>query len=403
MVTTLEPEVRGQKSEIAESNGAHPPLAPAEDDGKRAVAARFNIGRHMLESALANAAPHEQTAMERFWKYCHSRNLDRARIGKLLKKSDGQFYSSDSIYQTLTGRRGNEGVSLGPICRAMDEFLREVEPSTGSESFIVTDLAESMWIYCDRGLRLGAVGFIFGDMSLGKTDAVIELCTNRKDNHKRLYTRMPTRGHLVHFLQAAARGLGLGDRQTVANLRQNVIEGLPDQWIIDEFDQCFLSIRNTWGLATADFIREAWDYRRRVGRPISIILIADHFGREQITKGENAKRLKRLWRRRLPRLQLPDMLSRADRNKFSRAVGLPPASRETVTIRTADGTFSDSPIVLEKEVIAASGLGYWKMILADAAENAREQRRQITWGAVLKSYSVFTAEEESDGTEEDEA
>jgi hypothetical protein len=249
-------------------------------------------------------------------------------------------------------------------------------------------------------------------MSLGKTDAAIELCTNRKDNHKRLYTRMPTRGHLHHFLQAAARGLALGDRQTVANLRQNVIEGLPDQWIIDEFDQCFLSIRNTWGLATADFIREAWDYRRRVGRPISVVLIADHFGRDQITQGENAKRLKRLWRRRLPRLQLPDMMSRADRNKFSRAVGLPAASRDPLTIRAtlADRsgkerteTFTDSPLNLEKEVIAANGLGYWKMILADAAENAREQRRQITWGAVLKSYAVFAAEEASDGREEEEA
>ena len=59
-----------------------------------------------------------------------------------------------------------------------------------------------------------------------------------------------------------------------------------------------------------------------------------------------------------------------------------------------DKTYSDQPLRLQKQVTEEEGLGVWLMILQDAADIAREQRRAISWGAVIKAYCLSKADGE---------
>jgi hypothetical protein len=372
-----------------------PPSTSLAGTNGHSTALRFNIGRDSLERAIIDLPEDQAGALQRFWRYCNDRNIDRKRLGTLLKKSNGDFYSSDSIYQVLTGRRTEAGNSLEPIIRSIDAFLCQVEPSTGASKFLKTHFAEMIWDYCDKVHARKEFGLVFGDNSMGKTDAVVQLC--RRD-HRRLYTQMTTRGHLTNFLQRAARTLAMGDRQTAANLRHRITEALPDQWIVDESHQCFQAIRNTLGLSTLEFIREIWDQRRLMQRPMSVVLVMDHYGRDRLFE---SKLLKKLVRRCYRPLQLPNMLDRHDLNVFSRAVGLPAARNEeekvTVKLIDRDGnehskSCTENPFTLQREVIKAHGLHVWKSILDDAAQIARDQRREITWGAVIKAHAIFEAD-----------
>jgi hypothetical protein len=45
-------------------------------------------------------------------------------------------------------------------------------------------------------------------------------------------------------------------------------------------------------------------------------------------------------------------------------------------------------------VSSEEGLGVWLSILGDAREMAEEQKKDITWGAVLKAYCVSQADAE---------
>lgn len=400
MVATLEPPplVRHSPS----SNGAAAVGSPRSS--LVASTQRFNIGRDALNKAVAELPASQRDSMEWFWRYCSERNLGRDRLGKLLEKSNGQFYSPDSIYQALSGRRSEAGINLEPICLSIDLFRQKVEPATASEGFVETRLARKIWRYCEKARKLRRIGFIFGDMSIGKSHALIELA---KRDANVTYTRMPTRGHLNHYLQECARKFAMGDRQTVADLRDRVIDALrsapgekPKQLIIDEADQCFQSIRNFLGLGTLDFIREIYD-----AAGCSLVLVFDHHGRDELLGGKHAKRLKRLWRRRLPRLQLPAMLSVEDLDAFAAAVGLPAATPDPIKIRatvideeTGEESLRehiDNPARLQRYVIANDGLTVWLMLLQEAKELAEEKKKPITWGAVIKTHAEFAGQEDA--------
>jgi hypothetical protein len=102
MVATLDPAVAAPRPLPHSGNGNNgtSDLAPA-----LRAAPRFNIGRDALNKATADLPAEQRATLEWFWSYCRDNNLGRDRLGKLLEKANGTFYSADSIYQLLTGRR----------------------------------------------------------------------------------------------------------------------------------------------------------------------------------------------------------------------------------------------------------------------------------------------------------
>jgi DNA transposition AAA+ family ATPase len=403
MVEEQTAEDRGQRTEIAVNGVADTPQSAIRIPHSKEMPqiaydlqeGRFAIGRDSLNRAIAGLDHGQARILERFHRWCTERNIPRSQLGTLLRKPNGEFYSVDSIYQTLTGRRTESGASIAPICKAIDEFLARVEPTTKTEGFIETRLAREVWRFMDRVIDKAKVSFLFGDMSLGKSTIAGEYARRHPDC---LYTRMPTRGQLGDYLKECAEKMAMGVYSGVSNLRNRVIDGIPRGLIIDEADQCFQSIKNSLGLATLDFIREAYDKRKR-----GIILIMDHHGRNELIRGQNAARLKRLWRRRLSPLQLPSSLYESDAVLFAESVGLTAAPDEAVSVnvkfkdddgRERSQIHRDNPKRLQDTVVAKDGLGVWLMLLEDAADLAKEARKQISWGAVIKAHALFTAMEQ---------
>lgn len=357
---------------------------------------RFGIGRDDLNTAISDLPHGQARTLEWFWRWCSERNVSRSRIAQLLRKPNGDFYSVDTIYQTLSGRRAEQGINVAPICKAIEEFRSGVEPNPKTEGFIETRLAQEVWRYIGRAIKKKKIGLIFGDMSIGKSIAAGEYARRHTDV---CYTRMPTRGQLGDYLKECAGKMAMGAYSGVGNLRDRVINGIPNGLIIDEADQCFQSVKNSLGLATLDFIREAYD-RKACG----IVLIMDHHGRNELMRGHNAARLKRLYRRRLAPLQLPSQIYASDGDAYAASFGLTPARRDEVRVNVKytddDGVehkklHSESPLELQNRVIAKHGLAVWLMILDDAHDLAQEQRRTITWEAVIKAHALFVAMEEA--------
>lgn len=390
MVTTIEePQI--------ETNHNHEPAAPAPERATNA----FRIAPADLGKAMAGAAPEQAESLQWFARYVQIRNMPRNRVAALLRKPDGSAYSIDSVYQTLTGRRSETGSSIGPIVTAIEAFRRTVEQPQPIDGFVETSLFHAMHRYCERVRKARRIGFVFGDMNVGKSECAQELM--RRDPTI-IGFRMPTRGHLNRTLQIMAGQMAMGARQTVNDLSERIIEAIPRDGLllVDEFDQVFSAVRNVLGLTTADFFRELYD-RRRCG----MVFILDHHGRNELRPrvGEkatgNQKRLQRLWRRRVPPLQLPLMPSEADLALFAARVGLSPAPNSNFTVNSTlyddeSGTerrvsHTDNALRLQRAVTRHDGLGVWLAILDDAVEIAREQRRTITWNAVIKAHAEFAA------------
>jgi DNA transposition AAA+ family ATPase len=364
-------------------------LQPARIGGQR----KFLIGRDKVD--LDGLAAQQRADVEWLWKYCRDRDLDREQLDSLVLKDNGkEAYSYDSLYQLFTGRRVKAGVDVAPICDAIAAFRRQVDAQPVTHGFIKTRMAGELWAYVKRAQQRQAVGFVFGDWAVGKTTPMEELA---RHDASVTYVRMPTRGHLRELLRNLATKLAMGDQQTVHDLSSRVINafGPGDVLVIDEADQAFTAMKKSLGLATLDFLRELWDKAR-----CGIVLVMDTAGRDQFLRGENKARLQRLWRRRLPMLQLPSVPYADDLVLFAAKFGLPPATAEEIEITYVDlggvkRKHRDAPARLQHAVLSDSdgGLFVWLNMLADARAEADALKRPVTWGAVIKAHAAFVAAE----------
>ena len=208
----------------------------------------------------------------------------------------------------------------------------------------------------------------------------------------------PTGGNVNNFIFAVAKEFGIPTKQGAkAGLRDRVIESFDSRMllIMDEAHRC-LRPGSSVGLETFSFIRELWN-RRKCG----IAIVMTNEGRDAFIKGTHAPQLVQLWRRRITPLQLPNVPPDDDASLFAHAYGLPTATDADlkIIVNTYDESgreipveFSDNPLRIQREVLRTEGLGVWIGILQDAADMASEQKKPITWGAVLKAYCQAQAD-----------
>ena len=108
--------------------------------------------------------------------------------------------------------------------------------------------------------------------------------------------------------------------------------------------------------------------------------------------------LRQLWLRAYSPLQLPDRPTEANLSEFARAFGLDPAENKEINVRFQgdDGeqlSVNGNPLELQASVIKAHGLGRWLSILQEAAEDAKEAGKPLSWGRVIKTHQSFAAME----------
>lgn len=378
--------------------------ASAPTNGVLAMnAIRFRIPADQVAKAVAALPDRERQAIKWFAAHCRAHNLGREEVGKLLKKADGSYYSYDSAYQVLTGRRTDAGLSVEPFVKSIEAFRRITEErlAQAESGFIETRLSRMIWGVCRKSLLRKKISFIFGDSQIGKTTALREYA--RRNNHgETIYCDMPTGGSLGPFMAALAVSLGIPPQAKHADLRRRILDSVDDRMlvILDNVHRCLPRCRaaGARGLLTFELIQELYD-----AAGCGVVLSMTNEGRDQLRKGSFAKRLEQIWFRRLSPLQLPKFPPRDDMALFARAYGLEPATDEPVTIRStyhdSDGRertreHTDNPLRLQDHVLRTEGLGVWIAILQDASDMARLGRRSISWGAVLRAHQQSQAEAE---------
>lgn len=322
--------------------------------------------------------------------YARQRDLSQTELGNLLLQPNGKPYSSDSIYQALTGRRNDNEGSLKNLATAIAALRRRVDETssrTDRSAFVETSLTKRIWATCRTALVRHKLCFIFGDSQIGKTTALAEYA--RRHNHgETIIVRMPTRGNYCDFIWELARTLGISPHTNRQDLRRRLIESFDDRTllIVDEAHECLRTNPND-PHHTLNFLREIYD-RRKCG----LVLC----GTNVLKLGlRSSKVLKQLWLRGYRPLQLPPAPSQANLAAFATAYGLQPAADRTVRVeietiddsgRTTTARREHNPLKLQTDTIRDFGLGRWLNLLEDAADAAADAHKPISWGRVIAAH-----------------
>lgn len=393
-MTTAPEEPENETSDIIDIQ----PEVVATSNSEPAVhkSRRFRIAGDVVAKACADMPDDWKAAVKWFTGYCRSRDLGKTELAQLLPKgsSGKDFYSFDSIYQLLTGRRKDAGTNIEPIMTAIIGFKEQVTggPSKlGDSGFIHTRLYDVITDRCQRALKRNRIQFVFGESQVGKSEC-FKMYAASHNHGETIYLQTPHNGSLSAFLAELALVLGIPQQLYGSSLSRRIIDSFDDKMLLIVDDaQDALSYRfSPRGVAVFTFLKELYN-RKRPG----IVLSLTNEGRDLFKSGPHAKGLRQLWLRRIAPLQLPSIPFADDLDKFAIAYGLEPAVDEQVTIRTTiiddDGVsrrreYTDSPLRLQTEVIKTDGLGLWKELLEAAADDARERKAKISWGAVIKAY-----------------
>lgn len=330
--------------------------------------------------------------------YCFKMDFSRDERGRLLKKPDGSYYSPDSVDQLFSGGRIRRGENIKPILDAI-VAVKKIEDRRDDlvvSGFIRTRMYCEIERRCDRARLRQRFLFLFGESQIGKTVALEEY--QRTHNHgATILVECPTGGQLGKFLQALAAQLNILHYGNDAQLAERIINTIDHRMLLicDEMHRC-LRKGTTTGIEVFSFLRELWN-RRKCG----VVISMTNEGRDNFRTGPHAKALEQIWRRRVTPLQLPNSPPDDDAALFAAAYGLAPATMEEITIsvsyiddkgKQATSKHTAAPLQLQRDQLAAEGLGVWISILQDASDMAKEQRKSITWGAVIKAHCQAQAE-----------
>lgn len=359
---------------------------------------RWTIAGDVIVKATEGLDEFEQDQLRWLGRWAAQRNMSLSMVAAELIRSDGQAYSSDSVYQTLTGRRTDQGASVRQFAEAVARLRRrETEAESAlSTGFIETPLTKAMFRVFRRAFQRHRMVFVFGRSQVGKTTAAVEY--QRRHNHgETVLVRMPTRGCMTHFLGELADIVRVPNQRTEITLRRRILDCFDERTllIVDEAHQCLFG-RGEVGLLTLEFIREIHD-RRKCG----VVLMGTDVLKQALMHN---KVLRQLWLRRAPGsvLTLPDVVPPAHLEAFAASFGLDPAPDREMAVKylalengvETESTYRANPFQLQTVITRDEGLGAWCKLLEDAQELAKDRCTSIRWSHVLISWCLAKAAEE---------
>lgn len=349
----------------------HKDLSPAV----AAMSARkFRIPGDVVNKATVELPDEQRSAIRWLHDFGNSRDHSMDELGSLLKKDSGQAYSGASVYQTLTGRRGEAGASLEPFCKAV-ERLRKLEAARGRAQrapFIETRLTKRIWTLCQAALNYQRIGFLYGDSQIGKSTALEEY--QRQNNHgQTIYVRMPTRGTMESFIMVLAEKLRINPQLKTVILKQRIINAFDDRMLLI-IDQCHEGFRSTYGdrgLSALLFTMEIFDLRK-----CGVILSGTGAFEKGMNDPKYAETMKQLIRRGFPKpLKLPSKPTADNLNDFANFYGLEPATGVA--------------LALQDQIIADHDLGIWLTTLQAGNNVASKKNEAMTWDHVIRANLGF--------------
>lgn len=338
--------------------------APPELPKAAVIIGSSKIAGDVVHKATAELPDNQRGAIRRFHSYYMEHDLDLAEAGKLIRM--------DRATLSLVFR-GKYPARLDNIVKEMEEFFDLLDRRSEGRKlqFIETKLTKKIWNVCAAAVEFQKIAFIFGDMQIGKSEALIAF----KDAHNHgntTYTDVPTGGALLHFLHKLAEIHKISTNTRIGDLRRRIIDCYDDRMllIVDEIHRCIPHAgRSSASIHTIEFIRELYDEKK-----CGVVLCGTNVFREGMEKGSMEKILRQTKRRRLCMLQLPNTPTQGDLNIFAAAYGLDPS----------EGKARE----LEKRMVEDEALGMWLTLLRMGAKLAAAAKaRQMNWGHVLSAHA----------------
>ncbi|MBM3851608.1 MAG: ATP-binding protein [Verrucomicrobia bacterium] len=377
-------EVRGQKSEVRDPNseGAEAPSTTPRGNSAR----RFTISGDVIARAVAELPDREREAIKWLAGYCTAKNLSHREVAASLKKTNGEPYHPDSLYQAFTGRR--EAQQLAPLAEAIETLRKQVEENLVrlETEFIETAIARKIFALCDKARRRRKIALLYGESQIGKTTTFV-VYKERHNHGETVYVRMPTRASLGAFLVELALVLNVSTQLKGVQLRRALLNCFDERMLL------LVDEAHEGSVAALNFAREIHD-RRKCG----VVFAGTNVLRQALTTGAEARNFRQLVLRGLPPLLLPSTPPARDLAAFARAYDLGPAGEEEISARIAyvddagrdrTQTVTLAPAELQRQVVGRDGLGRWCAVLQEARDLAREKRRPLTWGGVIAAWHSF--------------
>jgi DNA transposition AAA+ family ATPase len=268
--------------------------------------------------------------------------------------------------------RGKYSGDIGAVVKEVEEFFELLDKRAQGQklTFIHTELTRRIWRVCEASLEFQKIAFVFGDMQIGKTEA-LKAYAAAHNHGSTIYVSMPTGGALGPFLNRMADVLRIPQNLNTNKLRERIINSFDDRMLLI-VDECHRCIRegstSVHPVQTIEFIRELFDERQ-----CGLVLCATNVFRDAMESGGVSKILRQIKRRRLCALQLPTTPSQADLNLFAAAYKLPPsegAARE-----------------LERRMVEDEALGMWLTLLRMGAKLAVQRRQEMKWSHVISAHN----------------
>jgi len=362
---------------------------------------KFKLAADVIQKTCADLPDDDRSDVLWFGNYCRRKDFSKTELGTVLRKPGStEHYSSDSIVQLLTGGRIRRGENIAPMLEAIRALRRvqDLRKDMVESGFIETRLYREMENRLLKALKRRRVAFFFGDGQIGKTENFKEF--TRRNETATVYLELPASGNFGQFIRAVARAAGIPDSSRQSDLAERCIEAFNSSMIliVDEAHRALGSRFTNGGVAVFSWLRELFNRKQ-----CAIAVAFTNEGRDKFLRGPLAKTFEQFWRRRITPLQLPAAPPDDDAALFAEAYGLEPAPDKKVKIevtvtndqgRPETKEHTDNPLRLQREVLQSEGLGVWIGILQDASDMSQEQKRPITWGAVIKAHAQAQAESE---------
>lgn len=320
------------------------------------------IAGDVVNRATADLPDNQRSAIRRLHAYYVENNLSTEEVGKLIG------YSTAVVGLIFRGKyEGN----LENVVKEIETFFNlEDRRAQGRRlHFIETRLTRRIWKLCDAALEYQKMAFIFGDMQIGKTEA-LKAYREAHNHGSTIYVQMPTGGTLGNFLMELARALRIGEQLTHTRIRERIKAAFDDRMllIVDELHRAIpQSHRSMRPVDSVEFIREIFDETQ-----CGVVLCATNVFRDAMEQGHLHKVLRQTKRRRLCSLQLKNVPDQDDLDCFAAAYGLEPSS----------GKARD----LEKAMVQDEALGMWLTLLRMGAKLAARTRAKMAWNHVLLAH-----------------
>lgn len=325
-------------------------------------------GQHIpgdaVNRATAELPDNQRSAIRRLHAHYMENHLSMDETARLVG------YTGAVISQLF---RGKYQGALDNVVKEIENYFTLLDKRAQGRKleFIPTALTKRIWAVCDSAVEFQKIAFVFGDMQIGKTEA-LKAYQVAHNHGSTIYVSMPTGGTLTNFLMELARKLRIGEMLKISHLRERIKSAFDDRMllIVDEAHRCVTTSDRP--VQTIEFIREIFDERA-----CGVVICATNVFRDAMDAGPLEKILRQTKRRRLCALQLPNTPTQNDLNTFAAGYGLPPSEGQAR--------------LLEKAMVENEALGMWLTLLRMASKIASQRKVKLQWAHVLSAHAGLKA------------